>query len=75
MAQEQRDEQEVPEIFRVPAFRWGIAFVSSAIIVAIAFLFLDGTVRTVALVVAVVDLVTTPKILEMAAEQNKRETA
>ncbi len=59
--------------FEIPAVRWGLAFMSAGIIAAIAFLFLEGTIRAVALAVAVVDLVTTPKILEMAAEESNEK--
>jgi len=74
MGTQEEDKQEVPETFRVPAFRWGIAFISAGIIVAIALLFIEDTlVQTVALAVAAVDLVTTPKILEMVAEENNKK--
>ena len=50
-----------------PGVRWGIGISGAAAIAAIAFLVFDGTMRNVLLLIAVVDLFTTPWILKQAA--------
>jgi len=54
---------------RNPVVRHGIGLFGAAMITAVAFLYLDGTLRAVALGVAVLDAVVTPKILERAIEE------
>lgn len=57
-----------PNLFRSPLFRWGLPAMTTAIIVAIAFLLVeDRTLRLVMLAVAAVDLLVTPQILKRAA--------
>lgn len=46
---------------------------SASIVVAVALLFVDGTVRWIMLGVAAVDLVMTPYILGLAAEQSQQD--
>jgi hypothetical protein len=57
----------MPSPFENPAVRYGISFVNATIIAAIAVLLLDGTIRWVALGIAVLELVVTPQILKRAA--------
>ncbi|MEA1932361.1 hypothetical protein [Halohasta litorea] len=52
-----------------PAVRWGIGLSGGLIVIAIAFFFLSGTVQLVAYGVALLDMVVTPLILKMAAEE------
>lgn len=55
-------------IFRSPVIRWGMPAMTTAIIVAIAFLVVeDQTLRLAMLGVAVADLLVTPQILKRAA--------
>jgi hypothetical protein len=56
--------------FENPAVRYGIAFVQAAVIAVVAFVFLDGTMRWLALGIAVLDILVTPRILKMSAEEN-----
>ncbi|WP_135852832.1 hypothetical protein [Halorussus salinus] len=56
--------------FENPALRYGIALVNVAILVGIAFVFLDGTMRWLVLGIAVLDLLVVPRVLKMSAEQN-----
>jgi hypothetical protein len=56
--------------FENPAVRYGIAIVQAAVIVAIAFFFLDGMIRWLALGIAALDLLVVPRVLKMSAEQN-----
>ena len=46
-----------------------MSVVSAGIIAAIAFAFLDGTIRWVALGIAALELVVTPRFMKWAAEQ------
>lgn len=55
-------------LFRNPLFRWGVPGMTTAVIVAIAFLVVeDQTVRLAMLAVGAVDLLVTPQILKRAA--------
>lgn len=56
------------QIMASPVFRYGYACISAAIIAFIAFAFLDGTIRWVALGIAVIDIVVTPQILKRVVE-------
>jgi len=56
--------------FENPALRYGIALTNVAILVAIAFVFLDGTMRWLVLGIAVLDLLVVPRVLKMTAEQS-----
>ncbi|WP_336337078.1 hypothetical protein [Haloarcula brevis] len=62
----------MPSPFENPIVRYGIPLVSATVIAAIAFLLLDGTIRYVALGIAMLEVVVTPQILKQAAanEQN-----
>jgi hypothetical protein len=51
-----------------PVIRYGYACMSAAIIAVIAFTVLDGTIRWVALGIAVIDFVVTPQVLKRVAE-------
>ena len=54
-------------LFRNPLFRWGLPAMTTAIIVAIAFLLIeDQTFRLMMLAVAAADLLVTPQILKRA---------
>jgi hypothetical protein len=54
-----------------PRFRYGVAAMSTLAIVIVAFLFVDDTtVRVAMLAVGVLDLLVTPRILKLAAEQD-----
>jgi len=56
-----------------PLFRYGIGFSGAAIVAAVALLYLEGTLRTIVLVIAVLDAFVTPKLLEIAGtEQGSR---
>lgn len=55
-------------IFQSPVVRWGMPAMTTAIIVAVAFLVIeDQTFRLMMLGVAAADLVVTPQILKRAA--------
>ena len=56
----------MPSIFASPAIRYGISFVNAAVIAIIAFTFLEGTIRWVALGIAVLEVIVTPQILKHA---------
>ena len=56
----------MPSIFHSPAIRYGISFVSATVIALIAFAFLKGTVRWVALGIAALEVIVTPQILKQA---------
>ncbi|MFC7251582.1 hypothetical protein ACFQJ5_17355 [Halomicroarcula sp. GCM10025324] len=43
-----------------PAIRYGISFVNAALIALIAFAFLEGTIRWVALGIAALEVIVTP---------------
>jgi len=49
------------------AVRYGIALFNAILVAAIAFLFLSGTVRLVALGIAVLEVLVTPQIMKRAA--------
>lgn len=57
-----------------PIIRYGYPLVTAAIIVLIAFFLLDGTIRWIALGIAVLEIIVTPQILKRVAENNA-ETA
>ncbi|SDY89107.1 hypothetical protein [Halopenitus persicus] len=56
----------MPSIFASPAIRYGISFVNAAVIAIIAFTFLEGTIRWVALGIAALEVIVTPQILKQA---------
>lgn len=58
-----------------PLVRYGIGLSGATILVATAVLFLDGPLRYVVFGIAVLDAVVTPKILEMAVEQDDEASA
>ncbi|WP_132058070.1 hypothetical protein [Halorussus amylolyticus] len=55
--------------FENPSLRYGLGLSSAAILVVVAFTFLEGTIRWIVLGLAVLEVVVTPRILKMAAEQ------
>ncbi|EMA18953.1 hypothetical protein [Haloarcula argentinensis] len=57
----------MPSPFDNPAIRYGLPLVSASVVAAVAFLFLEGTVRYVALGIAVLEVVVAPQILKQAA--------
>jgi hypothetical protein len=57
-----------------PVIRYGYPLGTAAIIVFIALVFLDGTIRWVALGIAVLEIVVAPLILKRVAE-NSAEVA
>mgnify|MGYP006896942519 CR=1 FL=1 len=58
-----------PNLFRNPLFYWGLPAMTTAIIIAIAFLVIeDQTLRLIMLGVAAVDILVTPQILKLAAQ-------
>jgi hypothetical protein len=54
-------------LFSNPALRYGICFVNAIVIAIIAFTFLEGTIRWVALGIAALEVIVTPQILKQAA--------
>lgn len=52
-----------------PTVRWGIGLSGALVVAAISFRFLSGTVQLVAYGIALLDILVTPQILKMAAEQ------
>lgn len=56
----------MPSIFDNPAIRYAIGVVNAAVIAIIAFAFLDGTIRWVALGIAALEVIVTPVILKHA---------
>lgn len=48
------------------AFHYGIGLMQAAVLIAVAFLFLDGTLRLVVLGVAALEVLVTPLILGRA---------
>jgi len=52
-----------------PAVRHGIGLGSGLVLAAIALLFLDGTVRQVALLIAAIDVLLTPRLLAYARKR------
>ncbi|AEM57788.1 hypothetical protein HISP_11205 [Haloarcula hispanica N601] len=57
----------MPSPFENPALRYGIPLVSATVVAAVAFLFLEGTIRYVALGIAALEVVVAPQILKQAA--------
>ncbi|GCF14851.1 hypothetical protein Harman_27860 [Haloarcula mannanilytica] len=57
----------MPSPFENPIVHYGIPLVSAAVVAAVAFLFLEGTIRYVALGIAALEVVVTPQILKQAA--------
>ncbi|EMA15793.1 hypothetical protein BDK61_2781 [Haloarcula quadrata] len=57
----------MPSPFENPAIRYGIPLVSATVVAAVAFLLLEGTIRYVALGIAVLEVVVAPQILKQAA--------
>jgi hypothetical protein len=57
----------MPSPFESSAVRYGLSIINAAIIVALAFSLLEGTIRWVALGIAVLEVVVTPQILKQAA--------
>jgi hypothetical protein len=57
----------MPSIFQNPIVRFGLPAVNAAIIAVIAFVLLEGTVRWVALGIAVLEVVVVPQVLKRAA--------
>ena len=53
-------------IFASPAIRYGISFINAAVVALIAFAFLEGTIRWVALGIAALEVIVTPQILKHA---------
>jgi len=51
-----------------PAVRWAIGLSGGAIVAAVAFFFLNGTVQLAAYGIALLDALVTPLILKKAAE-------
>lgn len=66
---------ERENLFLNPLFRFGMPAMSTALIVAIAFLLVDDTiVRTVMLLVGAVDVVVTPWVLKRVGQQERTGT-
>jgi hypothetical protein len=57
----------MPSPFENPVVRYGIPLVSATVVAAVAFLFLEGTIRYVALGIAALEVVVAPQILKQAA--------
>jgi hypothetical protein len=57
----------MPSPFANPVVRYGLSIINALIITAIAFVLLEGTIRWVALGIAVLEVVVTPQILKQAA--------
>ena len=57
----------MPSPFENPALRYGTPLVSATVVAAVAFLFLEGTIRYVALGIAALEVVVAPQILKQAA--------
>lgn len=56
------------ELFRNPLFRWGMPAMTSLMVIGIAFFVVeDQMVRVLMLLVAALDILVTPQILERAA--------
>lgn len=51
---------------RNPVLRWGIGLMSGAIVAGIGYVFLDGDLQSIAYLVAIIDVLTTPFILKYA---------
>ena len=52
-----------------PAVRWGIGLSGGLVVAAVSFFFLTGTTQLVAYGIALLDILVTPQILSLAAEQ------
>jgi len=52
-----------------PAVRWGIGLSGGLVVAAVSFFFLTGTTQLVAYGIALLDILVTPQILRLAAEQ------
>jgi len=57
----------MPSIFENPLAQYGLPAVNALIITAVAFAFLDGIVRWVALGIAALEILVVPQILKRAA--------
>ncbi|WP_323676289.1 hypothetical protein [Halorubellus sp. PRR65] len=57
-----------------PMLRHGIGIGGAVVLVVVGTLFLDPPVRYLVYAMAVLDAVVTPKVLEMAAEQDREES-
>ncbi|SDY38421.1 hypothetical protein [Halobellus clavatus] len=57
----------MPSPLDSPVVRYGMSLMSAAAVAVVAFAFLDGTIRWVALGIAALELVVTPQILKQAA--------
>jgi len=57
----------MPSILENPLVRYGLPAVNAIIIAAIAFVFLDGTMRWAALGIAALEVTVVPQILKRAA--------
>ena len=64
---EKENENEGKSPLENPVVRHGIGLWSAAILVVLAFVYFEGTIRWVLLGVAVLEVVVTPKIIGMAA--------
>ena len=53
-----------------PIIRHGMGLTSALVLAAVAFVFLDGTMRWLVLGIAVLDLLVVPRVLKMTAEQS-----
>ena len=53
--------------------RFGLGISGAIIMAFVAFVYLDGLARQLALIVAILDAVITPKILKRAAEQQNKD--
>lgn len=56
----------MPSTFDSPAVRYGMSIANGAVIAGIAFAFLDGAVRWLALGIAALEVAITPRILKHA---------
>lgn len=56
----------MPSPFENPAVRYGLSIINAAMVAAVALLLLDGTIRLIALGIAVLEVVVTPQILKRA---------
>jgi len=56
----------MPSPFESPAVRYGLSIINAAIIAVIALALLEGTIRWVALGIAVLEVVLTPQVLKRA---------
>jgi len=56
----------------IPLVRYGFGLSSAAVLVALAFLVFEGTMRWVVLGIAALEVLVTPQILKLAAQQSER---